>query len=285
MAKKNLNWRALTSLILVWSFIIEVITGIVLYIVPPGRIANWTNWKLLGINKSGWEALHTIFGYLFLFFGILHIIYNWKPMVNYIKKKVNTGIRVKKELVISAIITVIFTAGTLFNAVPFKSVMDFGDKLKNSWSTNEEEPVIPHLELQSFSEFTKIVGTDIKQAIDILKEKGIIIENSAEKLQDIAEKYNTSPQKIYEYVVEKSNLQNKTSLPVNTNSEGEVQGTGLGRKTVEIFCKEQNIPLDRAINILESHGINTKKDDTLRDLANKADKTPAEIAELITSTK
>jgi len=87
MEKKKFKFRAFTALIMLWSLIIETVSGVVLYIVPPGRIAHWTNWELWSLNKEGWEAIHTIFGYLFLIFACIHIYYNWKSILNYVRKR------------------------------------------------------------------------------------------------------------------------------------------------------------------------------------------------------
>ncbi|MBE0460642.1 MAG: DUF4405 domain-containing protein, partial [Candidatus Aminicenantes bacterium] len=69
MGRGILKFRAFISLSILWSFLVEAISGIVLYITPVGRVANWTNWKFLGLTKQNWEAIHTIFGYVFLLFA------------------------------------------------------------------------------------------------------------------------------------------------------------------------------------------------------------------------
>ncbi len=48
--KKQFKIRAFTAMMMLLSFVLETISGIVLYIVPPGRVANWTNWKIWGLT-------------------------------------------------------------------------------------------------------------------------------------------------------------------------------------------------------------------------------------------
>jgi hypothetical protein len=43
MVKKKINWRSFTSIYMGFSFILMALTGIVLYIAPPGRVAYWSN--------------------------------------------------------------------------------------------------------------------------------------------------------------------------------------------------------------------------------------------------
>jgi hypothetical protein len=59
------NLRSFTSFSLVISTIIMSWSGFILYVAPPGRIANWGTWKLMLFTKTEWQALHTIFSYLF----------------------------------------------------------------------------------------------------------------------------------------------------------------------------------------------------------------------------
>ena len=37
------RWRALVSLLVASGFLVMAVTGIMLYVSPPGRVANWTD--------------------------------------------------------------------------------------------------------------------------------------------------------------------------------------------------------------------------------------------------
>jgi len=51
MAIINFRWRGFTTLLTAFSFIISLVSGIVLYFTPQGKIANWTYRTFLGLNK------------------------------------------------------------------------------------------------------------------------------------------------------------------------------------------------------------------------------------------
>ena len=84
MLKNKQSTRSLTAFLVTWAFLILTVSGIVLYIVPQGRIAYWVHWSLLGLGKSDWANLHMVFGCLFIATGILHLYFNWKPFKKYL---------------------------------------------------------------------------------------------------------------------------------------------------------------------------------------------------------
>jgi hypothetical protein len=59
--EKKFKWRGMMTLLLVLAVLLDIISGVILYITPPGRFANWTDWTLWGLNKHEWGAIHTIF--------------------------------------------------------------------------------------------------------------------------------------------------------------------------------------------------------------------------------
>ncbi|MFH1952450.1 MAG: DUF4405 domain-containing protein [Pseudomonadota bacterium] len=61
--RKAFSWRGWTTFVTTISFIVDTLSGIILYIAPPGRVANWTSWQVWGLGREQWVAIHTIFGY------------------------------------------------------------------------------------------------------------------------------------------------------------------------------------------------------------------------------
>ena len=49
---KEIAWRRVASLLSLFLFVFAVLTGIVLYIVPPTRVANALAWTFLGFSKG-----------------------------------------------------------------------------------------------------------------------------------------------------------------------------------------------------------------------------------------
>ena len=98
MGNRNWRGRAFTSLCSLVSFILLLLTAIILYIEPHGRVAYWTKWNFLGLEKDQWGNIHLFSGLLFLVAGGFHLYYNWKPLIGYLSGKIETGLRYKREL-------------------------------------------------------------------------------------------------------------------------------------------------------------------------------------------
>jgi len=283
--KKQFKIRAFTAMMMLWSFVLESITGIVLYFVPPGRVANWTNWKLWGLTKHDWGAVHTILGYVFLIFALLHIYFNWKPILSYIKRKVQGGLRMRTEMTISVVVTLLITGLTIASIPPFSSIMDLGESLKNSWEDNSNQPFMPHAELLTLEEFTRQVDIPLDEALSVLRARGVEVDDPGAEVADIAEKNSLSPAEIYAFL--RSGLPEEGKQKIDSRVTG-TQGRGVGAggggfgwKTIEQIAVDLNVPIEKVMAILKEAGIDAKKTDVVRDAAEKNDRRAVDLVNLI----
>ncbi len=125
--------QRITALSLGFSFLIMSYTGIILYIAPSHRMARQLDWHLLWLNKTQYQELHTTSMLTFLIFGALHIYYNWKPMMSYMRNKSKKISFTKKEFLIALTINAIFVVGTLASVQPFQGFLDLGESIQNIW--------------------------------------------------------------------------------------------------------------------------------------------------------
>jgi hypothetical protein len=152
---QKFNLRSFTSFSLVISTLIMAWSGFILYVAPPGRIANWGTWKLMLFTKAEWQALHTIFSYLFFILVIIHLFFvNWKTFLTYLKSKLKSGLNKKRELASALILSVVILIGTLHSWTPFGPVMTFGEKVKGSWEGNFAASPIMHMEIYTLEKLS-----------------------------------------------------------------------------------------------------------------------------------
>lgn len=207
-----------TSLSLGFSFLIMSYTGVMLYIAPHGRIARWLDWHLLGLDKTQYQELHTTSMITFLVFGMLHIYYNWKPIVNYITDTTKKISFTKKEFLIAFLLNISFVIGTLISVQPFQGFLDMGENIKESWGKESTisskknalgknikisiKPPPERLGRKTLQELNNMGNISLEKSIKILKDKGLnnIDENS--KIKKIAEELDLTPTDIYKLLTE-----------------------------------------------------------------------------------
>lgn len=272
--KKKLNWRGWTTFVVTISFIVDTLSGIILYIAPAGRIANWTNWKVWGLDKEAWGAVHTIFGYVLLIIVGVHLYYNWRMFLNFIWNKMKKAVNLKWELLFATLACLIIFLGTLWHIPPFSSTMELGEYFKASWEESKVETPIAHGELLSLEEFANNIQIPPNELLGILRSKGYEVKDFKQTLGDIARENQTSPQSLYE-LIKPEDPNSGAGLPKS------YQGSGLGKKTLETICAERGIPLDAALDRLKQSGIDAQPNDGLKDLAGRVGITPLELLNLV----
>jgi len=295
---KKMSSRKLVSVMLFYNLIAMFISGIVLYIMPHGRVAYWTGWTFLGLSKDDWDGLHTIFGFLMLIFGIWHTILNWKPIVNYIKGKAKSVF--SREFGLSSIIVVVVFLGTLFEVPPFSTILAIGEVIKNSWEKPKVQTPVPHAELLSIKRLSEMLGIDVNKAIKILKEKGIDVKSPNDILKDIAIRNKLKPSDIYEILSSHSNrginINQNRGLRKGQGFGGKnvgnqvrdsrfVPGSGFGRRSLGEICKEIGLGKDECLGRLKNKGIEANIDEVIRDVASRNNLYPYDIIAILEGKK
>ena len=229
--ESKFNLRSFTSFTLVISTIIMSWSGFILYVAPPGRIANWGTWKLMLFTKAEWQALHTIFSYLFFILVIIHLFFvNWKTFLTYFKSKLKSGLNKKWELISALFISLLVFIGTLQSWTPFSPVMKFGEKMKESWEGDFHAPPILHMELYTIEKLAidldSIAPTEL---IKSLNENNIKVTGIDQKLKEIAAENKVTPSAVDELL---SSKYKKHSAPV-----AGVVPQGIGKFTVGSTAK------------------------------------------------
>ncbi len=122
------SWQSFISIGLLFSFIMMLFSGLILYVAPEGSLSRWIGWEVFHLSKKQWEHQHTIFSYLFILFSVFHIFkINWALMLSYfIPEKIK--IMNYKELVIALLIVVFVFFGTLIKLYPFEYILHLGIK-------------------------------------------------------------------------------------------------------------------------------------------------------------
>lgn len=267
-----MSLRKVTSLTTLLSFILLIITSVVLYITPQGKIAFWANWNCWGIGKEGWGALHTNLGILFLVAGLIHTILNWKPIVAYMKNKAKKLKVFTVDFNVALVITLFITVFTLFELPPISGVQGFNHKLKKAAAKQYGEPPYGHAESSTLNSFCRRTGLDLEDALKKLEEMELKSAAADATLAEIAEANGMTPQQVYDSI--------KPAQAKDGKTKGSMQsGSGLGRKSLSEVCMEYDFVVQTTITGLNDLGIDASADDSMKKIAENEGMDPHRVLE------
>ncbi len=269
--------KKIISLTLAFSFLVMSITGIMLYIVPKGKIAYWANWEMFGLTKSQYGDIHITSMILFLVVTIWHIYYNWKPLMNYLKNSAKQITLFKKELLIALALNFLFVGGTLMGVQPFQGVLDINDDIKAYWQKQYGSPPYGHAEESSLQSFSQRIGVNIQKAIELLKDKGIVVENKSQTLLQIAQQNSISPKDIHYAIKPKGGKITTGKAMADTGI------SFLGRRTLHELADMDKINLKKSLLFLQKEGFDATPQSRMREAANAMGITPYELFDKLTT--
>ncbi len=190
-----MSLRKTTSLTMLLSFILLIISSIILYITPQGKIASWANWSCWGIGKEEWEALHTNLGLLFIIAGIIHAALNWSPIVAYLKKAKKFRM-FTADFNIALAITLVITVMTLFSLPPINAIQTLNESIKDTAAEKHGEPPYGHAETSTLQSFCQRTGLNLADAIQKLEKSGLKPASAETTLEEIATANGIAPQQV-----------------------------------------------------------------------------------------
>ncbi len=278
--KKNESFklRSFTSFSLVFSTIIMSWSGFILYVAPPGRIANWSDWRLMLFTKAEWQALHTIFSYMFFILFVIHLFFvNWKAFLTYFRSKVKAGLNRKWELLAATIVSAIFFVGTLESWTPFGPVMSFGEKVKESWERSYSSPPVAHME-----EFTmgrlmhSFPSVAPEEIIATLRDSGITVTDTSLTVISIAGDNGITPERLYEIIA--------TKFSANKVIDPSLAPSGVGKMTLETIAVRLGKDLSELISIAAENGATATGLSTMKSVADQIGISPHDLYALFADT-
>lgn len=258
--KKSFRWRVFISFGLFIALFMMLVSGVILYISPPGRVANWTDWRLIGLTKTGWRNQHLIFGFAFILLSLFHLfLVNWKAFWCYLKIKTAEGVKRPTELLAILLLSFFFGVGTYYGVEPFLAIIQFGNRMSSSWESREKRAPVPHAELMTLIELSQqpALGGD-PEALKIKLEKaGLKVASSKETLAAIAEANGMAAEKVYEILV-----------PGEKGSQ-KLSGKGFGQKTLQQIADEAGVSATALQLALRQKGIEAKTDTSLKTIVDE----------------
>jgi len=271
MAKATFKFRGFTSLLSTFSFLISLVSGIVLYFTPQGKIAHWVHWTFWGLDKETWSALHINSSLIFFIIIIFHIYYNWKLLIGYIKKRAQMAFNLKAETLTALLISLFVIVASLYNIQPFGTIIKWNEDIKDYWAAKADaEPPIPHAEAMTVTEFCEKLNIPIERFENRAKQYNWKVLSNDDTIKDIAKRSNIAPSEIYK------------ALQV---ASGTGNGSGWGRKTLQQVCQELGQDTQTALKKLKAKQIIAEENSYIRDIANDYQLRPIDVINIISDKK
>lgn len=268
------HWRGLTSFLVTWGFLILTATGVVLYIAPPGRVAHWTDWRVAGLNKEQWSAVHMVSGILFVVSAGVHLAFNWRVFWHYIRAR--GRLHLKREMVASLFIAVVLVVGTLLESAPFRYVTEVSDRARAYWDGRSDPAPYPHAETSTLAEFAQQTQIPVETLQARLKDLGADANDPTQTWGSVAAQLGLTPAELTEKA--------QVRVPAARGGAGSGGGSGMGRQTLRQACLAQGSDVHLVIKTLEARGWNVSQDEAIRTIAERTGLRPMEILEIIRTT-
>ena len=238
------KWRSFVSYFLLFSGVVLIVSGVVLYIAPSGRVAHSTDWHLLWMDKEAWEAVHTNIGYASIILGVVHLVLNWKVLVNYLWSRARHAYQLKSEVVVSLALTVVVLLGSAWSWPLFSDVMTLGETFANAWE--DDSSAVVHIEEQ-----------ETPTPDDAASEEDAAAPTATEA--DTA-------------TAEDEHIEGEGGPPSNA---------GWGRFTVAEMCEQNGVAVEDGLAHLAAYGIQAAENDRIRTLADESGYSPAEVVDIV----
>lgn len=222
---KRFNWRGFFSLLLFLSFLLLVFTGAILYVTPKGRVAHWTGWSVLGLEKEQWSAVHMTSALIVVTAAAFHLYFNWSIFWSYIKRKSRPALNLRREMALAVLVAVCIVVGTIYNLPPFGTIVRWNEHIKVYWEARSASAPTPHAEEFSIAQLAEEVEMPLEAVLARLEKAGINVDDSAVKVKDLAAANGLTPSELFAI----ARPETAPGVPRGGRGMGRGGGRGMGR--------------------------------------------------------
>ncbi len=280
--KRQFSWRATTSVLISLTFIVMILSGTILLFSPPGRVANWTGWRMLGYTKHEWSDLHVWFAVLFVVGGLLHTVFNFRQLLSYFRNRVTRRLGFRWEWLVAVVIAGLVFAGTRADLPPFATLLAFSERIKRSWEDPRTAAPIPHAELLTVQELAETAGVPLETALERLNRRSLQGVSPTAVAGELAARNGLSAQRLYELLQDaparggKRGPRDESGPSEGAGRPGQRPaagrgggggGGGPGRMTLTEYCESRGLDVQEVEARLHAQGITLRSGQTLREIA------------------
>ena len=273
-----MSLRRIVSLFLLLVTVFLLVTSVILYVMPHGRVAYWAGWSMWGLSKDQWTDLHMDLGLFLLIAAVFHVVYNWRPILTYLKSRDRRRVVFNRNFAVALGLTLAVLVGTLLQVPPFRWISDLNAVAKDAASARYGEPPYGHAELSPLPSLAGRLGFELEPALERLRAAGFRAVDPEANLLTIARANGGTPQALFEVIVA-GGEENAT----HGGGEARPPAAGLGRMRLAEICARGGYDPQAAVARLAAAGIVAEPGQRLRDIAGRNGMTPGEVLKVLQS--
>ena len=270
-----MSLKKITSLTLLLSGVIVLLSSVILYIKPHGWVAYWVDWQFWGLSLSQWKDLHMNLGFLFLLAGVVHLFYNWTPILTYLKNKARELRVFTLNFNLALGLVMLVAVGTYALIPPMSSVIKLGESISANVDKKYEAPPYVRAELSSFKFFARKVDLNLVKTKKLLQKNGIRLKDDTQSLYELAKAHNLTPAELYKIMLP------ATMQSADGNRFPDTPPPGFGREKLTDVCVEYKLNLPAVVRAFGRRGIKVDQTKTILSMARENNITPMVIFEII----
>jgi hypothetical protein len=232
-------------------------------------VAHWSLWTLVGLDKEAWQALHTVFAFLFVLAGAFHLYFNWRIFLSYLRSRLSAGIRMKRELGLATALLLAIGVLTVAGLPPFGTVMELGATASAAWSVEGAEPPVPHAEILTLERLVSLAELPLDKALSNLESAGVTGATPGSSIAALATAHGRTPEEVWRAL---KGAQAAREIP---------SGGGYGRKTVSEVCADLEVSPEEGLARLRGHGLDAEPDMPLKVLAERHGRHPHDLLQIL----
>ena len=131
--RHRFNFRGLITYLVALSFLILLISGIMNFLAPSGRISREVGWSLLGLDRAAWQTLHLSFAVVFVAAGVVHITFNWEGLLHYLRDRTTRRVTLRWDTAIALLLTLWLGASAVLGLPPATTLHDLSTHFRQAF--------------------------------------------------------------------------------------------------------------------------------------------------------
>ena len=288
MSQGGFSYRGFVSMLVFGTFLVMAVTGVVLYVTPPGRVAHWTDWTLLGLGKDDWAAVHISASLIFVAAGLLHLANNWKPFLHHLRERAARIGTPRREAVAAFAGVGLIVGGSIADVPPFSYLMRVNELAKGMWSLQAgREPPFGRAEEATIAVLAGRMQRPPEALVEALRSRGLEVGDPAEVVRQVADRNGMTPAAVYDAArrglaaMPRTGPEEDLSALTPDQIRQRFADTGAGRKTLAQIAAELALEVGEAQARLQRAGIGAAPNDRLRDVGERHGLGPTDVIVLI----